>query len=356
MHTQIAVFNKILKNDPNYINVKDKNNILKTILLLRPDNHETKLKFGKYQLMEDKSFFYKAQRLYHILLRFVKKCKFQKTKVFDIDCDLRMAQFEPATKIQLFENNQIYTFNIYDLLNIISTSLLQQTYLFIKPQYPKNPYTNLNFGINNLYNIYIKFLELKIKIPTIVMYFFECEFNIDIFLEKHKNKLSEWAIDTYLSEDATITDNIIEDIFDMCYVNNINLHDEFPKKDLFLIFRPYLKCYYTKKHATQLLDCFELYNPFFGRKYQTVDGKIGFDNRHLPFQKIKDCVFKTICNTKIFNTLSANKYKYSDVNCISLPPIKDAMYFIEDNPNDVEYDIDDIDDIEYNDDEYDFDP
>jgi hypothetical protein len=319
-----SIFYTILSNDPNFICVKDQNNMLKSILLLKPVNHEIKYKFAKYLLMKDKTFFYNAQKLYHILLRFIQKCKLKKIKAFDIDCDLRLAPLVPETKIELLENKQIYPFNIYDLLNIISTALLNQNNLFANPQYPKNPYTNLNLRFHNLYNIYIRCLDLKIKIPTIITYFCNCGFCLSVFFEKYKPQLCEWAIDTYLSNDTNITDNIIEDMYDMCYVYNIRIHKEFPIKKLFLILRPYLKNHYNhrnKNETEKMMDCFILYNPFFGRKYRTSDGQIVFDDRHLPFQQIKNGIFKDIWNTKIFNKLNANKYKYNNVYCVSLPPI-----------------------------------
>ena len=118
-----SIFNTILQNDPNFISVKDQNNILKSIILLEPIR-EIKLKFAKYSLTKDKTNFYKAQKLYHILQRFIQKCKLKKIKKFDVEYDLRMAPFVPTTKIELIENKQIYPFNIYDLLNIVSTSNL----------------------------------------------------------------------------------------------------------------------------------------------------------------------------------------------------------------------------------------
>lgn len=349
MYKMQSIFNAILRNDPNYICVKDQNNILKSIFLLNPVNSEIKIKFEKYVLMEDKSFYYKAQKLYHILLRFVQKCKLKKIKTFDIECDLRLAQFVQPTKIELLEKKQIYPFNIYDLLSIISTSLLNQNNLFTNPQYPKNPYTNLDLSFHNLYNIYVRCLELKIKIPIIMTYFCNSEFCLSVFIEKYKPQLSEWAIDSYLSNDTNITKSIVEDMFDMCYIYNIRIHKEFPIKKLFLILRPYLKYHYNyhkRSETEKLMDCFTLYNPFFGKKYETPDGKSLFDDRHLSFQQIKNGIFKNIWNTKMFNKLNANKYKYNDVYCVSLPPIKNATYYEEeyyDEENDI-YEDDDEDD------------
>ena len=115
----------------------------------------------------------------------------------------------------------------------------------------------------------------------------------------------------------------------MCYTNNIKIHSEFPKDEAYSIFRPYLKYYYNKKNVSQLLDCFELYNPFFGMKYQMPNGEFRFDNRHLPFHEITDGIFKPVYNTKMFNKMNTNKYKYKEIYCISLQPIKNAIYVEE---------------------------
>ena len=121
---KMNIFNKLLKINPTYENVKDKNNILHLIHVTTHSNF-IKLKFGKYRLMENKEHFYKAQRLITILSRFVQKVKRRRfvSRKTEIDCDLRMAPFEPKTAIDLIEQRCIYTFNVYDLINIISTAL-----------------------------------------------------------------------------------------------------------------------------------------------------------------------------------------------------------------------------------------
>jgi hypothetical protein len=333
------IFNKLLKNDPNYLCVKDKNNILKKIVVSKPDFYDIRIKFGKYQIMENKEFFYKAQRLYHILLRFVKKCKFSHYKIFNTDCDMRMMPFEPKTTIQIVESKCVYTFNLYDLVNIVNSSLSQQNYAIISPKHPKNPYTNLELSFNNLYNIYIKCLDLKVKIPKIFEYYYECNFCIKRMVQKYKKNLTELAIDNYLSKDAEVDDDLIEDIYTMCDIYYINVHCDFPPKQLYAIFRPYLKMYYKCNimavhncDVSSMIDCFNLYNPFFGRKYETADGQIGFDDRHISFQEIKEGTFKYIRDTKMFEKFK--KYSYDETYCISLMPLADVKYF-EIEPDDI---------------------
>lgn len=341
MLSQSAIFNKILKSDTEYSQIKDQHNVLKLILLSK--NHDAKIKFGKYKIMENKEVFYRSQRLYHILLRFVNSCKMKKIKTYDVEWDLRMMPFESTTKIYLAEGSKKYPFSIYDLLNIISTSLLQQNNMFPQPRFPKNPYTNIDFRTNNLYKIYIKCLELKIRIPTVITYFANCDFILNEFIEINRRFLHECAVDAYLSTDAVVSESIVEDIYDLCYSHNISLHSEFPESLAYKILRPYLKIHYLKKSPCYLLECFELYNPYFGRKYQTADGEIHFDDRHLPFREI----VSMSKNVKLFNKMNASKNKVNDIFCISLGPIKGVGYFDVENPDDlydIEYDYDDEED------------
>ena len=95
-----------------------------------------------------------------------------------------------------------------------------------------------------------------------------------------------------------------------------------------------------------ILDCFELYNPFFGRKYKTSDNQIGFDNRHLKIKELRD-FFSTVQNTKIFNKLNANKYKTSEIYCVSLQPLQNVSYFDLEETRDDIYDIYEDSDEEY---------
>jgi hypothetical protein len=328
------IFNKLLRNDPTYVNIKDKHNILHIIHVTSQSNY-TKLKFGKYRLMENKEHFYKAQRLFYILSKFVQQIKTRKyvTRKNDVDCDLRLAPFEPKTEIELIEQRCVYKFNIYDLINIITTSLFQNSFMFMNPQFPKNPYTNLNFSVNNLYNIYLNCISRSISIPEVFTRFFKSDFDLPFFKENNKIFLLDSCIENYFAPDVNVYDEMFSYIHDMCYPFNITIDAEFPAKKLYEIFRPYLKSYLRSKlfdGETQILyylECFDLYNPYFGRKY--IDDKTGekmFDDRHLPFQEIKNGIFKTIRNTPIFQRCKDVKYNCSEFDCISLHPLSNVTY------------------------------
>ena len=74
------------------------------------------------------------------------------------------------------------------------------------------------------------------------------------------------------------------------------------------------------------------------------NGEIWFDNRHLPFQEIKDGIFKTVYNTKMFNLLNASKYKYKDIYCISLQAVAHSIYYADEEEETI---VDEEDDDEY---------
>lgn len=127
----------------------------------------------------------------------------------------------------------------------------------------------------------------------------------------------------------------------------ISINIEFPRDKLYSIFRPYLRRFarnqYLKKQneiddLTYLLQCFELYNPLFGTKYLiNATGEYGFDDRHLPFQELKNGVFKHIRGSAIFHKCRLNRKKYDDFDCISLRPLSNVTYiyiYYNEDPSD----------------------
>lgn len=329
-------FNRFLKSDPTYTNVKDTDGILHLYLVVANASH-IKIKFEKFRLMENKEHFYKAQRKFHVLYRFIQKVKTKKfTTLYNVDCDLRLAPFDPNTLIELVEKRCLYKFNIYDLINVITTALYQQYSMISNAQFPKNPYTNLDFSKHNLYNIYIRCLTKRIDIPDIIRKFFAEEFDLNSFFEKHKMFLLESAIDNYFSPDLPITSDVIATIHTMCYPYDIAINVDFPRNKLYTIFRPYLRYFtrnqYLKKQneindLAYFLECFDIYNPFFGQKYLIdATGEYGFDDRHLPFQELKNGVFKQIRGSAIFYKCRLNQHNYDEFNCVSLRPLSNVTY------------------------------
>ena len=305
-----------------------------------------RIKFAKFCFLTEEGVekFCKIQHHYHILMRFVNRWKISRHKVYDIDEDLCLVPFnaiDPRKIIHISHNKCIYKFNIHDLINIIRASLTHQYFMIPQPRMPKNPYINMPFNRHQLITIFLRLWELKIKIKPIMHYFFQCKFNIDVFINRHRMLLSDMAIDSYLSKDSTVSSDVIIDILNLIKIYSnpflkINIHPNFPSKPLFKIFRPYLKLYYRMKlfkcpiYEEKLrkgLCCFGVFNPGFGKKYiRTCDNQIGFDDRHLEFGDFTDGAFFELRNMSVFDIITKNKRNDKNAFCISIMPLKQVKY------------------------------
>ena len=149
-----------------------------------------------------------AKKTYNTLKNFVKRIRLKKfVKIYEMDTDLlfnKLSMFPVDQKIELLENNTLYVFRLSDLINIINDSLTLSDGLFPMPKKVKNPYTNLNFTECNLYNIYFALLESKFHIPILINLFFNCEFNLTIFINKFYPYLKDLSIMKYVKEGSPI--------------------------------------------------------------------------------------------------------------------------------------------------------
>ena len=104
-------------------------------------------------------------------------------------------------------NKFIYRFTYYDFIRIINNSLLHYTCIensdyidniFISPVYIKNPYTNINFNINVLYNFYIFCINNNKKIPLLFKLFYYENFNLKNFFLVHEIYIVSNAYKIYI--------------------------------------------------------------------------------------------------------------------------------------------------------------
>lgn len=304
-----------------------------------------RMKFAKFTMLTETGLdqFYRVQRLYHILLRFINKCKMRRFKKYDADEDLCLVPFDsidPRKILHLLHGNCIYRFNIHDLINILTASLTNQFFMIPDPSFPKNPYTNISFERDHLINIFVRMWELKIKMRPLLYSFFHCNFSIEVFKYRNRIMLSDMAIDTYLSKESVASTDTLHDIINLIqtYSNpflRINIHPNFPAKRLFSIFRPYLKLYYKMKlhgctvFAEKLrhgLCCFGLFNPHFGRKCEMGDGKFGYDDRHLEYGDFTEGAFYELRNMSVFEIVKKYRRNHNNIFCVSIEPLKKVKY------------------------------
>jgi hypothetical protein len=308
---------------------------------------EIRLKFLKYRELKksEYNFFYNAQRNYQTLYRFINRIKINKMRIFDNDCDLCMVPFSSIPHkniIWLFENGIRFQFNVRDLLNITVSALSSSCFMFESAQMPKNPFTNTELTVFQMQLIYIQLCELNIKIPIIFELFFKSKFSIIMFKNNNERFLAELAIETHYDKDIIITKDKLIDILEMLneFCNPfmpIRLHKEFPFKTIYRVFRPYLilkskwlafSCVDSREKLQNGLKLFNLYNPFFGYKYITNEGEVGFDDRYITYNDLCECDFYGTGNISLFETVIQNRSKYGSIACINIPPIKDVKYVL----------------------------
>ena len=312
---------------------------------------EIRLKFLKYVELGGyyEEYFYKAQRTYQVLHRFINKLKFAKMRKFDNECDLCMvplSSIPPNQTIWLFENGIRFHFNIRDLMKIIVSALTNSFYMFELAKMPKNPFTNSELSMFQLNLIYIRLCELKIKIPTVIELFFRAGFDMAIFRQLNQNYLIKLAIETYYSKDIELTRERILDVLEMIneFCNPfmmIRFHKHFPSKIIYQIFRPYLilraywsvfNCVESKNKLKRGLKIFHLMNPLFGHRYFDRDGNSGFDDRHVSYGDIFNSQFYGNKTPSMMDVLIQNKSNYMSMFNVGILPIENVQYVLMKSP------------------------
>ena len=253
---------------------------------------ETLISFLKFSRDEFIDFFCKIQKTYHTFSRLAFIYKYKKSAMsVTTDIGLNDITVNDKNVICIYHVNSRYLFNINDLLKIINISITNSYMFFSQPLPSKNPYNNLPFTKSNLYNIYL-FLKFKTNIYNdLFIKFFHCDFNLTTFYHKYEYLLREYILCNFIKNSTE--DVVIQEIKKMISLFNkkttkkILIDDEFPKKRLIKIMKPYLMLYLQsyfsfvpiiKNNAIFLLNSklkkFQKFNPKFGRKIY----KLGFKN------------------------------------------------------------------------------
>ena len=300
------ITNKVLNMDNNVFSLNyDKSDpvkpLMKLVFMSLVNNRykgkfnmlkETLVSFLKFSRDEFIDFFCKIQKTYHSFSRLAFIYKYKKSAMsVTTDIGLNDITINDKNIICIYHVNSRYLFNINDLIKIITTSITNSYMFFSQPLPSKNPYNNLPFSKSNLYNMYF-FLKFKTNIYNdLFVKFFNCDFNLTTFYHKYEYLLRQYILDNFIKNSTE--DVLIEEIKKMINLFNkkttkkILINDEFPKKRLIKIMKPYLmlylQSYYSfvpiiKNNAIVLLNSklkkFQKFNPKFGRKIY----KLGFKN------------------------------------------------------------------------------
>ena len=247
------------------------------------------------------AIFTNIQKHYMSLLKFYNICKFKLlTKKTNKQYDLFFNDLDECPnnlKIVLYEQTRLYTFKIYDILNIIKSSLINYEELFLVPSLPKNPYTNLAFSYKNLYNIFYHCMFNQITIPKVFRYFYESDFNLNKFIFNYEPMVRESIITNYYNN-MSFNQKCETILTIVSYYKRsipIVVHDHYPRQKLVTFLdcaiTPYLRSQYSLNPAVKdfnrikvctILQTLYKQNRNFGRVYYNVKTS-GFTPLDDPF-------------------------------------------------------------------------
>ena len=203
-----------------------------------------------------------------------------------IQTDLYMNELDKTSisTFQLIQPGGIYLFSLSDLARIIVEAITHQSGMFIEPLPIKNPYTNGLLSKPDLFNIYVRLIEVtgpRFRIPEMLEKLFRCEFNIFEFRSRYDTELRDFAINQYANTGSI--DELACDVMDMLSAHKmtraIKICAGFPHNTLVTTMRPLLRLYLlecysfssmTRKYSTQKLKlglkAFSKNNPNYGRR------------------------------------------------------------------------------------------
>jgi hypothetical protein len=293
-------------------------------------------------------YFYKIQKIYNTLNKFVFHYKYNKSKlVVQKDMCLNDIKMNEANIINIFHYNAKYLFHIKDLLKIIYTSLTNSHLFFAEPLSIKNPYNNLPFNKCDLYNIYFYMKNNTNIYDDLFFKFFTCDFNLYLFFNRYEYILREYCIENYLK--GTCKNVLFNEIIKMINKYNVKMNlkkkikidNSFPKNKLVKIMSPYLKLELKNLYSLSTiinmnsqvelmkkLIQFNKYNPNFGRKIlkmgyknelkngvfikKTFIKEIIYNEDHIPFNQ--NCVDNFSTNHLFINETYNRNYNIDDIN------------------------------------------
>ena len=189
--------------------------------------------------------------------------------------------FSKRSVIEIMQNRKIYKFRISDLLKHINLNLLFTSAYIHEPQISKNPYNNIEFGLHDYYNIYLKAKESDYIIPTLFHLFYLEHFNVkdftnnnypiirDTYIQNNFNTMAPANKEKHIRKMLLRNKNIFPNIID----------PNFPREILIEALGHVLKDYMFYKYSlndAKSSECLDLYkkhlfhinnyNPMFGRK------------------------------------------------------------------------------------------
>lgn len=306
------------------------NNSYKSKFIMFKETLNSFLSFSREKFIQ---YFCKIQKTYYALCRFAFLYKYKRS-IISVTTDMGLNDITINDKniLCIYHINSRYLFNINDLLKIINMSLINNYLFFAEPLSSKNPYNNLPFLKSTLYNIYF-FIKFNTNIYDDLFFkFFHCNFDLSLFYKKYEYLLREYAINNFIKNLSV--SSFIAEMNKMLYKYNYNnnnkiiISNEFPKKKIIQIMKPYLVLYLQSIYSlipiikvkseielNNKLSKFQAFNPLFGRKIIKLDFKIDANLKKKVFIKCYEFNDKHIAfNDYNYRTFLKNQLSFNQIN------------------------------------------
>lgn len=274
---------------------------------------------GKEENDKFMEIYAETERIYKVFNRFYNNHVLKKTNVYPATTDMNLEplyMLSKRHKFRFIHENTVYTFSVKDMIRIINSDLLAHNQFFSLAKMPRNPYNNISFTQEILYNFYLFLLDTRYtSVPEVFRRFVKCSLSPDKFLLENEYYIRERIIENY---DKQLTQNeLYEEIimFLRSYrIPNLFIHIDFPKTPVIERFRTVIKYFWhatynlsssIRRHYQTLLNKTIVHtvneNPVFGRLIL----KRGYDRSkypHLQF-KITNLLDRTIPDYDSFDRI-----------------------------------------------------
>ena len=239
----------------------------------------------------------KTRRAFQTLLKIR---RWNKAPVYNTE-DLFMNPVGEGQKntVTIMQNDYKYVFTVKELMNHLTTDLINSPGFFVNPICCKNPYTNQPFTKSSLYAIYFAIRESTFVMPTFIHQYFLSGFNLQRFMNENEDEIRDAYIVNYVK---TMTSDCVyprvREMLDKHGITGIKIDRRFPRKRLLEVMMPYLvedyKSEYSMKYWTKAKSFMKLNTmlhelkntcPSFGRKQYKCSNKSETYNDTVPVFK-----------------------------------------------------------------------
>lgn len=221
--------------------------------------------------------FYKIQKIKNTLRKFINICKLRVYKIYNTTniCGDELG----VRHIGLIENNRIYNFDLYELKKITNNS-----FNYMEEDIPtilniNNPYTNNQFSLHNLVNIYF-YLTLNMCCPLSFTIYMKHNMNKRHFKELYNDKIIIDGINR--KYENLLTQSKIFIIKRMLRYFNYHKFLIMKPKELLQYFEKKAKLYYLYENLYNNEICEDMQNIY---KYKILSYLQIFENHNQYYNK-----------------------------------------------------------------------